>query len=326
MTKTETALQYRQKFGIEMPTKKLARIMYSDNPILFNDVEDARTFLRYIEGKNGRGSRKDNLNVPNRPANPYSLPKSHADKYEAFIMPYHKKVAILNDIHIPYHDNSALTITLDFLAYEEVDAVLLNGDILDFHTLSSFEKNPKKRKFSEEFEAFSDFMEVLKNTLDCTVYYKLGNHEERYSRFLHMKAHELVGVTEFDIESLIRNRVPYDINIIKDKRIVKINSLNVIHGHEYKGGISAPVNIARGLYLKGKVSACQGHNHTTSEHTETDMNGKIVTTWSIGCLCGLNPDYMPLNKWNHGFAIVEMDENGEDYHFKNYRIFNGKII
>ena len=74
------------------------------------------------------------------------------------------------------------------------------------------------------------------------------------------------------------------------------------------------------------MSACQGHNHTTSEHTETDMNGKIVTTWSIGCLCGLNPDYMPLNKWNHGFAIVEMDENGEDYHFKNYRIFNGKII
>ena len=47
--------------------------------------------------------------------------------------------------------------------------------------------------------------------------------------------------------------MPYDINIIKDKRIVKINSLNVIHGHEYKGGISAPVNIARGLYLKEGV-------------------------------------------------------------------------
>jgi len=70
----------------------------------------------------------------------------------------------------------------------------------------------------------------------------------------------------------------------------------------------------------------QGHNHQTSEHTETDMNGKSVTTWSLGCLSELNPAYMPLNKWNHGFAIVDLSDNGEDFHVKNYRIHKGKIL
>jgi len=107
---------------------------------------------------------------------------------------------------------------------------------------------------------------------------------------------------------------------------MKLNSLNGIQGHEYIGGIAAPVNIARGLYLKGKVSAFQGHNHSTSEHTETDMNGKVTTTWSIGCLSELHPMYMPLNKWNHGCAVVDLDVNGEDYEFRNKRIYKGKIL
>jgi len=80
------------------------------------------------------------------------------------------------------------------------------------------------------------------------------------------------------------------------------------------------------LYLRGKTSAFQGHNHSTSEHTEPDMNGKITTTFSIGCLSELHPMYMPLNKWNHGCADVDLDPNGEDYEFRNKRIYKGRIL
>jgi hypothetical protein len=31
-----------------------------------------------------------------------------------------------------------------------------------------------------------------------------------------------------------------------------------------------------------------------------------------------------LNKWNHGFAMVDID--GEDFEFRNKRIFQGKIL
>jgi hypothetical protein len=33
-----------------------------------------------------------------------------------------------------------------------------------------------------------------------------------------------------------------------------------------------------------------------------------------------------LNKWNHGFAEVDLDPNGEDFEFNNYRIFKGKVL
>ena len=126
-------------------------------------------------------------------------------------------------------------------------------------------------------------------------------------------------------ENIIKARAR-GIEIIGEKRIIKMNSLNGIHGHEYIGGISAPVNIARGLYLKGKVSAFQGHNHASSSHSECDMNGKVVTTYSIACLCELHPAYMPLNKWQHGFAEVDLDSNGNDYDFRNHQIIKGKVF
>ena len=128
---------------------------------------------------------------------------------------------------------------------------------------------------------------------------------------------------EFDLANIIKARAN-GIEVIKDKRIINYNGLNIIHGHEFSSGFFSPVNIARGLYLRGKTSAIQGHNHQTSEHTESDMNGKITTTWSVGCLCELHPAYAPINKWNLGFAIIDAAEDGFDV--RNKRIFKGKVL
>jgi len=38
----------------------------------------------------------------------------------------------------------------------------------------------------------------------------------------------------------------------------------------------------------------------------------------------MNPMYMPINKWNHGFAFVQISEGG-DFEVDNLRIINGKI-
>lgn len=321
MTKKEIALQYREKYGWEMPTLKLARILYNENKLLFRDLEHARSILRYIEGKSSRNKNKV-VEIPNRSTNPYNLPKSDEAIYE----PYHikaKKLLILSDIHIPYHSVSALTCAFDYAKKEKPDAILLNGDTLDFFGLSRFVKDPKGRSFAEELRTFKEFMDVIKKTFNAQVYFKLGNHEERYFHFLWMKAHEIVGVEEFELENILKVRAE-GIEIIKDKRIIKAGDLNVIHGHEFGGSVFSPVNIARGLFLRGKVSAIQGHNHQTSEHTEPNMNGDVMTTWSVGCLCELHPAYLPINKWNHGFAIVDIE--GSNFEVRNKRIYKGKIL
>lgn len=327
MTKADIARKYRNKYP-DMPTLKLARVMYKKENLTFKDVEDARSRLRYIEGKLGDSARKSIPQsdiVPNRPYNPYSLPKSEEIIYEPFKITGHKRVVIFSDIHVPYHNLEALTIAIKHCKKSKPDALLLNGDTIDCHQLSRFIKDPKKRDFKFELDTFKALIEVFEKELKCQIYFKIGNHEERYENFLIQKAHELVGIEEFEFENILKARAK-GIQIIGDKRVIRLNGLNGIHGHEYIGGISAPVNVARGLYLRAKKSTFQGHNHTTSEHTEPDIEGNITTTWSIGCLCELSPKYMPLNKWNHGFAEVDLDPNGKDYEFRNYRIAKGKIL
>ena len=322
--KVELARKYREMYGQEMPTLKLARIMYEKESLVFKDVEDARERLRYIEGKKGDSQRKKVRleKMEDRPRNPYQLPESDETTYEPYRIQA-KRVLVLSDIHIPYHSLDALTAAIDFGKDEKPDAILLNGDTIDFHGLSRFVKDPKARSFAYELSAFKRFFEVLTQTFGCRIYFKLGNHEERYNQFLMMKAAELEGVEEFSLENIIKARAE-GIEVISDKRIIKMGDLNVVHGHEFGGSIFSPVNIARGLFLRGKVSAMQGHNHQTSEHTETNMNRDITTTWSLGCLCELHPAYLPINKWNHGFSIVDIE--GDEFHVRNKRIDKGRIL
>lgn len=323
--KSEKAREYRKKYGEDMPTLKLARIMYRDNPLLYKDVENARQFLRYIEGKDGQPKRnRTNMpKPPDRPRNPYKLPESDETSYEPYRIEA-KRVLIMSDVHIPYHSVEALTACINYAKGEKPDAIVLNGDTIDFFLLSRFTKDPKARSFAGELTAFRQFFEVLRQVFpSAAIYYKLGNHCERYQHFLWTKAGELEGVEEFKFDNIIRSRAE-GIEVIGDKRIIKLGELNVIHGHEFGQSVFSPVNIARGLFLRGKVSALQGHHHMTSEHTETDMNRNITTTFSVGCLCELFPGYLPINRWNHGFAIVDLD--GDKFHVRNYRIHKGEVL
>lgn len=317
----DLCLSYREKYGWEMPSLKLARIMYKENKESFNSLETARNGLRRLEGKAGAKQIPSKV-LPDRPKNPYNLPESDEAVWEPYVIKA-KRILILSDVHVPYHSIDALTAAFSFAQAEKPDAILLNGDLLDFFSLSRFVKDPKARSFAHELEAFRRFFEVIIETFGSKVYFKLGNHEERYQHYLWMKAGELEGVQEFDLMNIIKARAE-GVEVIKDKRIIKLGGLNVLHGHEFGGSIFSPVNIARGLFLRGKVSAMQGHNHQTSEHTESNMNGEITTTFSLGCLCELNPAYLPINKWNHGFAIVDVD--GQDFHVRNYRIHKGVVL
>lgn len=321
-TKKEICIEYREKYGWEMPNAKLARIIYNENKMLFPNANAIRINLMRIEGKSiGKSGYKNIKEVAERPKNPYNLPKSEETDY----LPYKvdgKRILILSDIHIPYHSIDALTAAFDYAKKEKPDTIILNGDTLDFYGLSRFMKDPRKRDFAYELDVFKEFMEVIKRTFDSKIIYKLGNHCARYEHFLMMKAHELIGVEEFEFANIIKARAE-GIDIVGDKTIMKAGHLNIIHGHEFGNGAFSPVNIARGLYMKGKTSAIQGHNHQVSFNMEKDLNGNVIKTYSTGCLCELSPNYMPLNRWSHGFALVDIDK--DEYFVRNLTIHKGEI-
>lgn len=257
--------------------------------------------------------------------NPFGIPASLEKDYKAFKLPVsHNNILFLNDIHIPYHNIPALTLALKYGVANNVNTIYLNGDIIDFYAISRFEKDPRKRDFAHEVMLTRDFLKALRNVFpNAAIYYKCGNHDARYEQYIMRNAPDLLGMDEFNLESLL-HLAKYNIQYIPSLQITHIGKLTALHGHEMMTSVFSPVNIARGLFLRAKDSAICGHHHQASEHSEPNINGKVVTCWSVACLCELHPDYMPLNKHHHGFAHIITDKNG-DFEVFNKRIVNGKI-
>lgn len=334
--KTSIAREYRSK-NPNVPTLTLARIIYKTkgNELVFTNVEDVRTCLRHIEGKTGERNRKavkdKSLFISEpRPYNPFSLPDSDETKYDKFIVDSNEVLGLLGDVHVPYHSISALTAAIGRLKEEKITTLILAGDFFDFHGLSRFVRDPRKRSISQELDAGCELLKILRTELNCKIIILEGNHEIRLLHYLWQKVgeiHELADlqeIKELNLESLLRKRLDFDFTVVSEKRIMNYRGLNILHGHELPSSIMSPVNIARGLYLRAKAPSICFHHHRSSEHTEQTINSEMITTFSVGCMCELHPNYMPINSHNHGFCIIRPIED-EGYHVINLRIKNGKI-
>lgn len=315
-----------------MPRLKLARIIYNENNLVFKNTEEIRKTLLRLAGKNGAADKakfgKDGrqfFEEADRPKNPYNLPASDETSILPYVLSGAKRVLVISDVHLPYHSLSAITTCFDYAKKQKPDALIVNGDLLDFYQLSFWDKDPRKRNFGYELGQFKEFFNTLKRVFKCKIIFKFGNHEFRYERFLLQKAKELVGVDEFELANIIKSRAE-GIDIVAQNQLIHANELTILHGHELGRGLFSPVNAARGLHLRAKITALQGDVHKTSEHTETDLKGTIKTTWSVGALCGLSPEYLPYNSWNAGFAIVDLSDNGIDFQVHNKRIYKGKVL
>ena len=312
-------------------TRTLAGMIYKNNKQVFSSAEEVRSVIRYYRMANGKRSREkvSTLEFKRDDAerfkeNPYGLPDSEEMEFEPYVLPVgYKNILFLSDIHVPYHNIPSLTASLQYGKDCGVDCVWINGDLLDFYQLSSFEKDPRKRTVKYEIETTGEILNIIKRELGAKIYFKEGNHEYRLERYLRVKAPELLDVDEFRLDVLLKMG-ELGIEYITGKRIVHFGKLNVLHGHEIgRGGV--PVNPARTLFLKTKENAIAGHWHQTSEHSEPSLNGKPTACWSVGCLCELHPEYAPINRWNHGFAHITIDDD-RGFSVDNIRVYNGKIL
>lgn len=325
--KKQIVVEYLEKFP-KSTTNSIARLIYDTYPLDFTNFEAVRSMVRWYRGERrmssitivGKRSDHDKKNAIAR-----KLPESDYTTTAPFVIPKgQNNILILSDIHFPYQDNQALELAINYGIEQGVNAVYLNGDILDFFQLSRFTKDRRLRDLAGELQIGRDFLKLLQETFNCPIYYKIGNHEKRYEDYLMIKAPELLGIDDFKLEQLLRFR-EFGVTLVKDKQMALAGKLPILHGHEWHGGFAPPVNPARGLFLKAKESALVGHHHRTSEHTEKSLSGQVTTTWSTGCLCGLQPDYQPYNNYNHGFAHVKVDKEG-NYELKNIRIIDYKIV
>jgi predicted phosphodiesterase len=310
----------------ELTIQGAAREVVANFPGLFASQESARSAIRTRLGANGDRKRKNRTEPPQLSTIAEGLAKlkhQHTDRGRSVTLT--GKVGILSDIHIPEQEIVPLRLAIETLKDVDVDAIVLNGDVMDMYGVTGFTKEIGRFTLQEEIQITQDFFAFLRQQFpNAIIEWKEGNHEQRLRRYLLTNARDLSDLKGLSIENLLRLD-DFGIGYVKTERIM-LGKLSVIHGHERRQGIAPSVNPARGLWLWGKTNLLCGHHHQTSEHAEGDLNGTQFGCWSTGCLCTLTPDYNPFGhvRQNHGFAVVQVDDDGA-FEVHNHRIINGKV-
>ncbi|MFA6281239.1 MAG: hypothetical protein WCY05_01890 [Candidatus Omnitrophota bacterium] len=329
----------------ELPSLTLAKIIYKKNKLRWSSVDGVRNMIKYYRGQDGdrnRGKLADNTFV--KPAGklcPFdALPEPIKSLHDWKPYPVSgENILALFDLHIPFYAKPELGLVLKYAKKRVPDTIILGGDIIDFYSCSFWSTDPQVRNMLRDISQTLMILKCLRDSFpDTRIVFKVGNHEERLERYIRVKAADLIeGKAEdmpddpifkdIDIVKNFRKIIKADnlgIDVVENKRILKVGKhLHIIHGHEFGGGISVPVNPARTLFLRGKEIAMCGHFHQSSQHSVKTMGEKNIACWSVGCMCDLHPEYRPINEWNHGFAYIET--SGDDFEVENKRIINMKI-
>ena len=331
-TSGQIVLDYLAKYPQWMPSHTLASLILKENKNHFTDKENVRYLIRYYRGKVGevKYPLHNNQFVEDfkRTSSHFVQPETWAEEKVAFILPTGiKKMGFISDLQVPFHDPKAIDICFDYLTKEKIDTLFINGDLVDFYQLSDFQKDPRVRKFDEEYESILEMLGFIRKSFpDIIIYYNLdANHEFRYERYMRTKAPELLSLQLFELEDLLKLN-EFGIKHIKNVDHIKFGKLPIIHGDTtFKRG--SGVSPAKTLYDRVKQSAIASHTHRTSEYTtKNQFDGEMFTCWTTGMLMHPNVEYCKhIDQYNTGFALLEKETNG-DFRVHNKRITKGKVF
>ena len=253
----------------------------------------------------------------------WNVPDSLYQEYEQEILPTSlNNILILSDMHIPFYCRRSIQAAIKHGEERGINCIILNGDIIDFYGLSRFVKDKKLRSVKRELDMAKEFLGYLREKFpNVEIYFKTGNHEDRWKHYLWNNADDISDLKELELETVLRIKEKR-IKFIDDKRPIKAGKLFILHGHELF--LSGAVNVARTIRLKTNENTLFGHFHKTQDDFTTTLSNKTIGSFSTGALCGLHPLYMPINNWNNGFARIEIIQDG-NFCVHNKKILNGEI-
>jgi predicted phosphodiesterase len=221
-----------------------------------------------------------------------------------------KKIVIVSDMQVPFHDRKAITSLIAFVKSFKPDEVVTIGDEIDFNTLSRFAENTP-----EQYEQTlgKDRDETFQILHDLQVTHMVrSNHSDRlYSQIMH-KIPSFLSLPELRFEKFMRLD---ELGITYHSKPYQIApNWIAVHGDhtpiKSQGGLSA-LEAAR-RYGRNVIS---GHTHRMGRSSFTEAmggkKGRILHGVEVGNLCDMSK--MGYTKgyanWQSGFAIMYVDGN-----------------
>lgn len=226
-------------------------------------------------------------------------------------------VMVLPDLHVPHHDPAALGCVLK--AYEALrpEEVVVLGDWLDCEAFSSHPRSSMGELIAHRFidNEVAECVEILDSLQKYRNHLAFveGNHEQRVERWAAALGNDL-GKSLYELISpahlLSKGRSNFTwVGYTSELAHYEIApDLWALHGWSFAKN-AARIHLDRAI----TVSIVYGHTHRQQSESRRDpATGRILKSWSPGCLSKLQPIYrqnMPTT-WVHGFSLVYVGESG----------------
>ncbi len=236
-------------------------------------------------------------------------------------MPNGARILIVNDTQHPFQDNATLEAVEKFWEDFKPDIEVYNGDILDFYSISSFDKNPTRRfHLQDELDTVRAWLisRAEANPNARRVFIE-GNHEDRLRRFLWHNKPELSSLRALEPEKLLgltdvgAERLAY-------RSIFDFLGFRIEHGWKASGGDTPyPINVSRYMASKTSSSGLCGHTHRFSMYAWTNSKGSHSYIEN-GCLCRMDLEFAPFPNWQQAFTYGVVHQN--KVHLHGVQIYN----
>jgi hypothetical protein len=226
-----------------------------------------------------------------------------------YLPPPRLKVVIWGDTQGQLIDSRTDSAFNRFLEDFRPDIAVLNGDIVDFSSISHFVPSPSETiPLEKELEITREYIKgkVALLPAHCQVHFNEGNHEDRLRKYIYSKAEKLGKLESLDLRTLLGIPPSWTYTHYHNPTVsspdgspgIRIHGLLVTHGETVRKWSGAT---ARAYWEHYGGSGVVGHTHRLGAFYR--RQGKETYLWlEGGCMCGLEPPYANSPDWQQGFV------------------------
>ena len=214
--------------------------------------------------------------------------------------------AVVSDIHFPHHHRAAWEAFVAWCADHRPRRVVINGDVLDFESLSRFEKSPENVSAIDEIKVMvRECNRLVQHVGKLDI--QEGNHDERWGGIIAQHAIHLGDAIGLSLQEQCRFQ-GLDAGIGWIREDVKtlgtqIGPFRIRHGHKQSKGFG-PMHIAATRLRKSMGEwEIVGHHHRAQLYAQTAFGKQAVAIANPSMTAPHN--YAPGADWQTGFTVVE---------------------
>lgn len=242
------------------------------------------------------------------------------------------KMLVISDLHVPYHRDDILDIVKKHA--EEIEVLVLGGDVIDCYSISSFkplEPKPLITEMANCHRLLKDIQSIIPDVRKIII---KGNHEERWAKYMSNMSSE---VNKLHSDNIMREIVkgfeshdrqagtittyePLDYEIV-DTWYCQVNDVIVCHPITFSRVAGKTSEMALNYFVEGGFNfnvALVAHTHKASSCYKY---GKYAA--EIGCTCKpqeyANKGKLTYTQQINGYFLATFKDNKFDInHSRNY--------